>query len=106
MKSKAHSKKCQETGVLEELEAEEGNELPTSLILSSPTPLLLYHLLFYLSFSPSPSFLSSSPLLPLPAPPSPFHALSSSPPSYWETRLNSQHDHPPPHTLRVCSVQP
>ena len=35
MKSKAHSKKCQETGVLEELEAEEGNELPTP---SSPSP--------------------------------------------------------------------
>lgn len=37
MKSKAHSKKCQETGVLEELEAEEGNRSPT---LPSPFSLL------------------------------------------------------------------
>lgn len=82
MKSKAHSKKCQETGVLEELEAEEGNKLPTCLSL--------------LSISPSPSsacssscpphrpipFLSvllfSDPLLCCPS-------LSSNFPNYWET---------------------
>lgn len=61
MKSKAHSKKCQETGVLEELEAEEGNELPTP---SPPPPLPTFPSLPCPPHPPSPSFLSSLPLLP------------------------------------------
>lgn len=72
MKSKAHSKKCQETGVLEELEAEEGtgstSALPDSLSTSLLPPLPLAQ-----PPSQPPSFLPLFPLLSLP----PFHALPS-----------------------------
>lgn len=76
MKSKAHSKKCQETGVLEELEAEEGtvptSSFPNSLSTSHPSPLpltfpLSRHPHFYYcspsSLSLPPSFPSMSSLL-------------------------------------------
>lgn len=92
MKSKAHSKKCQETGVLEELEAEEGNELPTP---SSPSPYLPLPLL---APWPSPSFLSSLPLLPLLLS---FLTLFSSFPKYKETKVKfTEQWHPRPSFLQ------
>lgn len=74
MKSKAHSKKCQETGVLEELEAEEGKALPLPLsppphlcpssACSSTYPPPLPFLFFLLCPAPPPPL----PPLPLPCP--------------------------------------
>lgn len=99
MKSKAHSKKCQETGVLEELEAEEGNELPTP---SSPSPLPTFPSLPWPPCPPSPSFLSSLPLLPLPFSfLTLFLTLFSSLPKYKETKAKfTERWHPRPSFLQ------
>lgn len=64
MKSKAHSKKCQETGVPEELEAEEGTELAV------PDPSLIWALFFSAcSFTLPPSILFCPFLPAMPFPP-------------------------------------
>lgn len=86
MKSKAHSKKCQETGVLEELEAEEGEDLsapppPSFLTIPLPSPLLLALLLC------------------------PLHAQPSTFSNHWRRSWKSQNDHPAPrHWLWIRSA--